>query len=141
MQGSQAQKNFPVTSVGILIFSPHGRVLLVRSHKWNNLYTLPGGKVDYGERCIDAAKREAKEETNLDVVNLKFCLFQECIFSDQFWKKNHLIMHDYRAEIGPNQTEGDVFLNDEAETFVWIDPKEAFSLPLTRETENLLRSV
>lgn len=45
---------------------PVGIVLIERKnppHGW----ALPGGFVDYGESVADAARREAKEETGLDV--------------------------------------------------------------------------
>lgn len=46
-----------------------GRVLLVEEeiNSDESLYNLPGGHVDAGEMPIEAAKREMKEETGLDV--------------------------------------------------------------------------
>jgi len=130
-------QNYPLSTVGILIFSSFHRILLVKSHKWKNHYTVPGGKIELGERCCDAARREVKEETNLDIVNLQFALFQECVFSEEFWKKKHLIMHDFVAELKPGISEADVRLNDEAETFVWAAPEEVSKLDLTFETRQL----
>ncbi len=55
-----------VPTVDIIIEYNNGIVLIERKnfpHGW----AIPGGYVDYGESLEEAAIREAKEETNLDV--------------------------------------------------------------------------
>ncbi|MDD4900239.1 MAG: NUDIX hydrolase [Candidatus Omnitrophica bacterium] len=47
-----------------------GIVLVERSNPPFGL-ALPGGFVDYGESLEDAVTREAKEETNLDLIEIK----------------------------------------------------------------------
>ncbi len=56
----------PFPTVDIIIEVEDKIVLIYRKnppHGW----AIPGGFVDYGETLEDAAKREAKEETNLDI--------------------------------------------------------------------------
>jgi len=56
----------PVPTVDIIIETGGGIVLIKRKnppHGW----ALPGGFVDYGESYEDAARREAREETGLEV--------------------------------------------------------------------------
>jgi len=56
----------PLPTVDIIIETDKGIVLIQRKnppHGW----ALPGGFVDYGETLENAAVREAKEETSLDV--------------------------------------------------------------------------
>ena len=57
----------PVVTVGALIFDGAGRVLMVRTHKWSNLWGIPGGKTKFGETSEAALRREIKEETDLDI--------------------------------------------------------------------------
>jgi len=56
----------PIPTVDIIIEVPGGIVLIERKnppHGW----AIPGGFVDYGESLEDAAVREAREETSLEV--------------------------------------------------------------------------
>ena len=57
----------PFLTVDIIIELQGGIVLIKRKYA-PIAWALPGGFVDYGESLEDAAIREAKEETSLDVV-------------------------------------------------------------------------
>ena len=112
---------FPEPTVRILIFNPRGEMLLTKSHKWNGKYVIPGGHIELGESAIEAAHREIREETNLEIRNLEFLSWQEFIYDEQFWKPRHFIFLNFTAEID----QGNIVLNDEAEEFIWINPQNA----------------
>ena len=56
----------PFPTVDIIIEVKGGIVLILRKNPPYG-WAIPGGFVDYGETLEEAAVREAKEETNLDV--------------------------------------------------------------------------
>lgn len=128
----------PLVTVGGLVVAPDGTILLVQSKKWHDLFSVPGGKVEYGETREAAFHREIWEETHLKVTNLRFALIQECIFSSEFWQTHHFLMNDYIAELDPSYSKEQVELNDEAHAFCWIAPHEALNLPLHHECRLLI---
>lgn len=125
-----AEQSFPEPTVGVFIFNQTGELLLLKSHKWPGKYVVPGGHVELGERIEDAAIREAKEETGLDIYDLEFLNFQQFIYDPSFWKLRHFIFFDYAC-----RTESvEVKLNDEAEEHVWVRLDAAVRLPLDTYT-------
>lgn len=125
-----AEQTFPEPTVGVFIFNPDDRLLLLKSHKWPGKYVVPGGHVELGERLEDAVLRETKEETGLDVYNLEFINFQEFIYDPSFWKPRHFIFFDYACKTQST----DVQLNHEAEDHIWVPLEEAAQLPLDAYT-------
>ncbi|MBI2568249.1 MAG: NUDIX hydrolase [Candidatus Schekmanbacteria bacterium] len=66
MTASRIYRN-PVPTVDIIVRLPDERVVLIRRRNPPHGWALPGGFVDYGESLEQAAVREAREETSLDV--------------------------------------------------------------------------
>jgi len=60
----------PVPTVDIIIEIDSGVILIERRNEPFG-WAIPGGFVDYGEALEDAAVREAREETSLNVGNLR----------------------------------------------------------------------
>lgn len=59
----------PAVAVGVFVLSADGQVLLVKRGRApaRGRWSVPGGKVNFGEGLAQAARREVREETGLDV--------------------------------------------------------------------------
>ena len=57
----------PFPTVDVIIELDNGKILLIKRKNPPHGWAIPGGFVDYGESLEQAAVREAKEETSLDV--------------------------------------------------------------------------
>ena len=128
----------PIATVGALIFNEAGEVLMIRTHKWSNLWGIPGGKIKWGEPSEDALRRETKEETDLEVADVQFVLVQDCIHSKEFYRDAHFILLNYTCRcVG----EPRVRLNEEAREFRWLTLDAALELELNQPTRKLLLAV
>jgi phosphoglycolate phosphatase-like HAD superfamily hydrolase/ADP-ribose pyrophosphatase YjhB (NUDIX family) len=128
----------PVVTVGALIFNDAGEVLLLRTHKWSDLWGIPGGKIQWGETAEAALRRELREETNLEVRDVRLVLVQDCIHSPEFYRDAHFVLLNYTCRCAAPAV---VRLNDEAREFRWVRPAEALALPLNTPTRRLLQTV
>jgi ADP-ribose pyrophosphatase YjhB (NUDIX family) len=128
----------PIATVGALIFNDAGEVLMVRTQKWSGLWGIPGGKIKWGEHSEDALRRELKEETNLEITDIRFVLVQDCIHSKEFYRDAHFLLLNYTCRC-PGVT--DVRLNDEAQEFRWITPAAALAMDLNQPTRLLLTRI
>jgi ADP-ribose pyrophosphatase YjhB (NUDIX family) len=128
----------PITTVGGLIFNDAGQVLMVRTHKWSNLWGIPGGKIKWGEPAETALRREIKEETALDISDIEFVLVQDCIHSKEFYRDAHFVLLNYTCSAAGQQA---VKLNDEAREFRWVTLDQALAMPINNPTRILLQAV
>ena len=120
-------QRFPEPTVGALILNKDGKLLLVRSYKWFDRLTIPGGHIELGETMVEAVKREAKEEVGLDVEVADFILTQEAIFSPEFWKRKHYIFFDFLC-----RCQSDAVMVDrvEVQDYLWVEPAKALAMNL-----------
>jgi len=128
----------PVVTVGGLIFNPLGEVLMVRTHKWSNLWGIPGGKVKWGEPSETALRRELLEETKLRITQIEFVLVQDCIHSKEFYRDAHFVLLNYICRcVEPME----VKLNAEAQEFRWVTMDAALRMAVNAPTRRLLEAV
>jgi len=126
---------YPEPTVGALIVNREGKILLAKSHKWFDMYTLPGGHIEVGESMTDAVRREVKEEVGLDVEVVEMLLVQEAIFAPEFYKKRHFIFIDFYCKLKDQEVKLD---QDEIQDYVWVFPGAAYNLKLDSFTRKTL---
>jgi phosphoglycolate phosphatase len=127
----------PTATVGALIFNAADQVLMVRTHKWSGLWGIPGGKIRFGEPSAEALRREIREETSLEVTDIKFVLVQDCINSTEFYRPAHFVLLNYTCRC---VDASHVKLNEEAQEFCWVSTKIAREMELNQPTRMLLRA-
>ena len=129
----------PLATVGALIFNAKKEVLMIRTQKWSGLWGIPGGKIKRGESSLAALRREIKEETGLNITDIKFVLVQDCISSKEFYRDAHFVLLNYTCKCVAKHPR--VVLNEEAREFQWLKLTAAKKLKLNKPTKILLDAV
>jgi ADP-ribose pyrophosphatase YjhB (NUDIX family) len=112
----------PWVAVGVVVLR-RGKVLLIQRGRdpGRGLWAVPGGMVDLGETCPEAARREAKEETGLDVDVGDVFWVSEHVSRDADGRvRYHNVLIDYLADA----PEGDVVCADDAIDVRWCGPDD-----------------
>jgi phosphoglycolate phosphatase len=134
-----APQSIPLATVGALIFNSKGEALMIRTHKWSNLWGIPGGKIKYGETSEAALRREILEETRLKISDIQFILVQDCIHSKEFYRDAHFVLLNYTCRCAGKKLL--VKLNEEGREFRWMKLAEAKSMKLNKPTKILIDAV
>ncbi len=112
----------PFVAVGIVIWRDD-KVLLIRRSKPPRAgdWGLPGGMQDVGETIIEAALREAREETGLDVTPLGIITALDSITRDA---KGDVEFHYTIVDVAGESREGKARAQDDAHEVFWATLEE-----------------
>jgi 8-oxo-dGTP diphosphatase len=129
------QPTHPQLAVSAAIFRDD-KVLLVRRARspGKGFYSLPGGRVEFGETLAIALHREVAEETALQIEIIALAGFRE-ILPKASGGGHYLIMSFAARWIA-----GEPSLNDELDGFQWLPPDELGGLQITDGLPGMLQS-
>ena len=88
------------------------KVLCIRYKEENIGYIdIPGGKIEEGETGVEAAIKEVKEETGIEVSNLEEVGNAVIEYPDRIYNMNVFVANDYKGNTRNNK-ENDAFFLD-----------------------------
>lgn len=127
----------PVIGIGIVIWRGDKVLLVKRAHAPRaGEWSIPGGKQEWGETIMEAAAREAREETGLDIAPLGIVTALDSITRDgEGTVSHHYTLIDVLAE----SRDGEPEAGDDALEWRWATPDEAERLCAWPETARVIR--
>ena len=129
------QPTHPQLAVSAAIFRD-GKILLVRRARSpaKGFYSLPGGRVEFGETLHAAVHREVDEETALKIEIVGLAGWRQ-VLPGTTGGGHYLIM-----SFAARWTSGEPVLNDELDDFQWTAPDALGELRLTGGLEEVIET-
>jgi 8-oxo-dGTP diphosphatase len=123
---SPVQPSHPQLAVSAAIFRD-GKILLVRRARSpaKGRYSLPGGRVEFGETLHAALHREVDEETALKIEIAGLAGWREVVPGAS--GGGHYVIMSFAAR----WSSGEPVLNDEHDDFRWLAPESLGDLNVT----------
>lgn len=137
MENNKFKKGIEIVGSAI-IENNEGKILLTKSSKWHDKWTMPGGHIEFGETIEQALLREAEEETGLKLKSLGTIAFGELINSKDFHRPAHFIYFDILCKM--EEVNSAIKLqDDELSECVWVSPEEALKMDLAESYDKTIR--
>jgi len=128
--------SLPLVGVRVLLKEGENILLIKRgSEPSKGLWSIPGGLVELGERTFDAARREVKEETSLDVeIDRLLDVIDNIIRDDDGRVLYHYIIVDYLGHVAG----GELRTATDAEDARWVKLDQLGQYNMTKILRELL---
>jgi len=128
----------PLIGVGVVLFNENKQVLLVKrgNEPSKNLWSVPGGLVELGERVSESARREVLEECNLRVEPRDVLAVVDLILRDESGDvKYHYVIIDYLADY----VDGELLPGSDVTEAGWFSESELGNIDIPEITLDLLK--
>jgi 8-oxo-dGTP diphosphatase len=127
----------PLLAVSVALWSG-SRALLVRRARppFASVWSFPGGAVEIGERLAEAAAREVREETGLEVEIGEAIDRAEVIRRDGDGRvERHYVIVVFAGRV----VSGEPRAGDDADAVAWVDMAALADYELTPDTARILK--
>ena len=127
----------PFVGVGVVVWRDD-RVLLVKRGRppRQGQWSIPGGVQRLGETVVEAARREVREETGLDIDVIDVVAVVDSIERDD----DRLVRYHYTlVDLLAEWRGGEARAGDDARATAWVGTDELSRYRLWEETERVIR--
>ncbi len=128
----------PLVGVGAVIIE-QDRVLLIKRGKppLEGQWSIPGGMLEIGEEVREAAAREAREETGLEVAADELLGVFDRVLRDAGGRvQYHYVLIDFLC----HPMGGELRTGGDASEVRWFTAEEVAELPLMQDTAEVIRA-
>ncbi len=128
----------PLIGVGAIVWRDD-RVLLVRRGRppRQNEWSLPGGRQEWGETVGEAARREVREETGVEIEVRDVVAVVDLIDRDE--RDDQIRFHYTLIDVLAEWRSGEAVARDDAAEVAWVALDELPDYRLWSETEQIIR--
>lgn len=129
----------PRVAVGVVIRDGE-RILLVRRNQEPayGRWSFPGGAVELGESLVDTARREALEETGLQIeVGQVAVVLDAIVVDDDDQVRYHYVIIDYMARV----LGGTLCAGSDVSDVLWVGAADLDRLDVTEKASDLIRDL
>lgn len=105
-----------------------------RYSPFRGMWSLPGGHLEFGERLEEAAVRETKEETGIDIAVTQFLKFDN-IITTEFGKSFHAVIFHFQADY----LSGRIISASDAKNANWVNLRDLSNYDLSPVDINVIR--
>jgi len=127
----------PVAGVGAVITNSAGQVVLIRRGKAprQGQWSIPGGRIEWGETIKEALRREIMEETGLTVRVERLIDVVDFVAHDSSGAvSGHYVLIDFKAA----QISGELRAGSDAAEACWASPDMLDQYALWDETRRII---
>jgi ADP-ribose pyrophosphatase YjhB (NUDIX family) len=127
----------PIIGVGAVIVRGREALLVRRNTEpLKGEWSVPGGVLELGEKLRDGARREALEETGLEVEPGEVLEVFDSIFSDQQGRTQyHYVLIDYLCRV----VSGEAIAGSDVSEVKWVTEEDLVNLLLRDSIEQVVR--
>lgn len=127
----------PGVGVGVVIVEDE-RILVVKRGKdpGAGTWAFPGGRLELGETLAEAAMREAREETNLEVEPGEVLAVMDFIEADE---EGDVRFHYVLIDVSAERVGGTLRPGDDSVDARWVGREELDELPMAPRMAEMIR--
>lgn len=136
---ADAARPYPIVGVGAVIWNGHDEVVLIRrgQEPRRGEWSIPGGRLEWGESVQDAILREVREETGLTVEVAGLIDVVDSVTHDAAGLAvRHYVLIDFSA----NHVEGELCAGSDATEARWVPFAALNEYSLWAETYRIIET-